>query len=135
MRGDLFVSIHFNAEARGRSARGIETYCLTPSGASSTASTRALSPYLVGNRNDSRNMLLAYCVQRGLSGATNAPDRGVRRARFYVLQYAQCPAVLIECGFLSNPAEATQIAAEVYRERIATGIAQGIIAYKRILER
>jgi len=135
VRADLFVSIHFNSEVRGRSARGIETYCLTPSGAASTASSRALSPYLVGNRNDDRNMLLAYQVQRGVTSATGSPDRGVRRARFYVLQYAECPAILVECGFLSNTGEASAITSSAYREKIANGIGQGILNYKRTLER
>jgi N-acetylmuramoyl-L-alanine amidase len=62
LRADLFVSVHFNAEARGRDARGIETYCLTPSGSASTASSRSLGSYLAGNRFDDRNMLLAYSV-------------------------------------------------------------------------
>lgn len=135
LRADLFVSVHFNSEGRGRSASGIETYCLTPSGTASTASTRSLSPHLPGNRYDDRNMLLAYTVQRNLVAATRAPDRGVRRARFYVLQYAQCPAILVECGFLSNQSEAGQISSANYRERIANGIAEGILAYRRTVER
>ena len=135
LRADLFVSVHFNSEGRGRSARGIETYCLTPSGAASTASIRVYGPFLAGNRNDDRNMLLAYQVQRNATVATGAPDRGVRRARFYVLQYAQCPAILVECGFLSNPNEARTISSGAYRDQIADGIAQGILAYKQTLER
>lgn len=132
---DLFVSVHFNSEGRGRTARGIETYCLTPSGAASTASSRVYGPFLAGNRNDDCNMLLAYQVQRSLVSATSASDRGVRRARFYVLQYAQCPAILVECGFLSNPNEAGTISSGTYRDRLANGIAQGILSYKRTLER
>src|ERR1043166_4489071 len=96
LRADLFVSVHFNSEGRGRSVRGIETYCLTPSGAASTASTRALAPYLPGNRYDPSNMLLAFHVHRTLLVASGAPDRGVRRARFYVLQYAECRSILVE---------------------------------------
>lgn len=135
MGADLLVSVHFNAEGSGRSARGIETYCLTPSGSASTASIRALDATLPGNRFDSFNMLLAYQVQRFLLASSGAPDRGVRRARFYVLQHAPCPAILVECGFLSNPAEAERIATGSYRERLAQGIADGIGEYKRLVER
>jgi N-acetylmuramoyl-L-alanine amidase len=59
----------------------------------------------------------------------------VRRARFYVLQYAECPAVLVECGFLSNSGEASQAATVAYRDKLANGIAEGVLGYKRILER
>jgi len=137
LRAGLFVSLHFNSEGRGSSARGIETYCLTPSGAASTASTRSrtLGPGLPGNRFDDRNMLLAYSIHRNVLASAKAPDRGVRRARFYVLQYADCPAILIECGFLSNRAEATRISTTAYRDQLARGIAEGILDYKRILER
>lgn len=135
LRAELFVSVHFNSEGRGRTARGIETYCLTPSGAASTASSRVYGPFLAGNRNDDRNMLLAYQVQRRITTSSRAPDRGVRRARFYVLQYAQCPAILVECGFLSNPGEAQTISSGNYRDQLADGIAQGILDYKKTLER
>jgi N-acetylmuramoyl-L-alanine amidase len=80
-------------------------------------------------------MLLAFHVHRTLLVASGAPDRGVRRARFYVLQYAECPSILVECGFLSNPAEASQIATANYRDKLANGIAQGILSYKQVLER
>lgn len=132
---DLFVSVHFNAVANARGARGIETYCLTPSGGASTASSKPLTSWLPGNNNDSFNMLLAYSIQRNLLRATGAPDRGVRRARFYVLQHVKCPAVLVECGFLSNTAEAERIATASYRDSLATGICNGILTYQRTVER
>lgn len=132
---DLFVSVHFNAVANARGARGIETYCLTPSGAASTASSKPLTSWLPGNNNDSFNMLLAYSIQRNVLRVTGAPDRGVRRARFYVLQHVKCPAVLVECGFLSNTAEAEKVATASYRESLASGICNGILTYQRTVER
>ena len=134
-RADLFVSLHFNAEPRGRTARGIETYCLTPAGAASTATARALVATLDGNRFDTRNMLLAFQVQRNLLSKTDAADRGIRRARFFLLRYAECPAILVEGGFLTHASEAKLLATTAYRVRIVTGIAEGILAYKRVLER
>jgi N-acetylmuramoyl-L-alanine amidase len=80
-------------------------------------------------------MLLSFCVHQNVLATSGAADRGVRRARFYVLQYVDCPAVLVECGFLSNSFESSQVATSAYRERIATGIAQGILAYKKSVER
>jgi N-acetylmuramoyl-L-alanine amidase len=131
---DLFVSIHFNS---GGSADGIETYCLPISGAGSTANPgesrdHGASP---GNRYDERNVWLAHCVQRSLLRSTGAEDRGVRRARFYVLRYASCPAILVEAGFLTNRSEERRILAAEYRERLAKAIADGILTYKSSVEK
>jgi N-acetylmuramoyl-L-alanine amidase len=54
----------------------------------------------------------------------------LRRARFAVLKDASVPAALVECGFLTNPAEAAKINTGAYREKIAQGIANGILRYK-----
>lgn len=131
---DLFVSLHFNA---GGSASGIETYCLPPPGATSTAAARwhgAAVERTAGNRYDSQNVWLAHCVQQTLLRATGAEDRGVRRARFYVLRYATCPSILVEAGFLSNRAEEQKILTVQYRDLLAKAIAEGILKYKRAME-
>jgi N-acetylmuramoyl-L-alanine amidase len=128
---DLFVSIHFNS---GGSAEGIETYCVPPKGSPSTANASATSSdweRAAGNRNDLQNIWLAHCVQKSLVRATGAVDRGVRRARFYVLRNVSCPAILIEAGFLSNAAEEQNILRSEYRAALAKAIAEGILAYKR----
>ena len=131
---DLFVSLHFNS---GGSAEGIETYCTPPAGATSTADPRADGgdrDAVPSNRFDDQNVWLAHCTQRALLGATRAVDRGVRRARFYVLRYATCPSILIEGGFLSSPSEEQRILQGDYREMLAKGIADGILTYKKTLE-
>ena len=133
---DLFVSIHFNS---GGSADGIETYCLPPAGVASTADALSRSTSrdgtAPGNRSDERNVWLAHCVHVSALRATGANDRGVRRARFYVLRYADCPAILIEGGFLTNRAEEQRILSAEYRERLAKAIADGILTYKRSVEK
>ena len=140
---DLYVSIHFNSG--GGSAEGIETYCTPPAGASSTANFSGNSvdrdtggrdsTAVANNRFDDQNVWLAHSVQKSLLQATRAMDRGVRRARFYVLRYATCPSILIEAGFLSNPAEEQRILRSEYRELLAKSIADGILTYKKTLER
>jgi N-acetylmuramoyl-L-alanine amidase len=135
-RADLFISLHFNS---GGSAEGIETYCVPPAGAASTANPfRRLfehpHPPCAGNKYDEKNVWLAHCVQRSALSATGAADRGVRRARFLVLRDAPCPAILIEGGFLSNRAEEQRILADDYREKLARGIADGVLGYKRTVE-
>lgn len=135
---DLFISLHFNASA-GRDAppaSGVEVYCMTPAHISSTnaGGEGAENGAFPGNRNDRKNMLLAYCVQKTLVKRLEVEDRGVRRARFAVLRTAAMPAVLIEGGFLSNPAEARKIHNREYRRKLAEAIAQGILAYKKAVE-
>jgi len=132
--GDLFVSIHFNSG--GPTANGIETYCLTPAGGASTddANGHRRNDAQTGNRWDERNVWLAHCVHAAALSATGAADRGVRRARFEVLRDANCPAILIEGGFLTNQAEELQVMNPEYRNHVADAIAKGILAYKRSLE-
>jgi N-acetylmuramoyl-L-alanine amidase len=64
-----------------------------------------------------------------------AEDRGVRRARFAVLRYSELPAVLVEAGFMSHPEEFRKIAESEYRSKLAQAIVDGIMAYKRLVER
>lgn len=135
-RADLFVSLHFNS---GGSAQGIETYCVPPAGAVSTANPfRRLfehpEPPCAGNQHDEKNVWLAHCVQRSALRATGAADRGVRRARFLVLRDAPCPAILVEGGFLSDRPEEQRILDAGYREKLARAIADGILEYKRTVE-
>ncbi len=54
---------------------------------------------------------------------------GAKMGPFYVLVGAHMPAVLVECGFLSNPVEAARLAVPVYQERIADGIAAAVVHY------
>jgi N-acetylmuramoyl-L-alanine amidase len=60
---------------------------------------------------------------------TNAADMGVKRARFAVLKDLRCPGVLAEIGFLSNPQEAAKLRSADYLDKLAQGIAAGIINY------
>ena len=117
--------------------RGVEVYCMTPSHTSSTnargegANTGAYP----GNRQDAKNMLLAYQLQRSLVHTMGLEDRGVHHARFAVLRAAEMPAVLIEGGFLTHPAEAKKIYDPGYRRQMAQAIVNGIIAYRDLMEK
>ncbi len=131
MKADLFVSIHCNSAGRGVSAiNGIETYCLTPEGAPSTADAKAKNVNRErGNIYNKNNYLLAYDVQRSILRNTGTTDRGVKHARFAVLKEAPCPAILVETGFMSNLYEERNLGTGAYQDRLAFGIAEGIIAY------
>jgi N-acetylmuramoyl-L-alanine amidase len=138
---DLYVSIHFNS---GGTAEGIETYCTPPAGTGSTANFGGSGgdrdtgsgdrDAVANNRFDAQNVWLAHCAQKSLLRGTGAMDRGVRRARFWVLRYAGCPAILIEAGFLSNSSEEQRILRSEYRETLAKAIADAIVAYKKTVE-
>jgi N-acetylmuramoyl-L-alanine amidase len=131
VHADLFVSLHLNSGGSNHELSGIETYCLTPTGMPSNLirsyedDPRQTHP---NNQFDERNVLLASRLHRSLLQATSSPDRGVRRARFMaVLRGQNRPAVLIEGGYLSNPAEARKLANPEYRQAMADGVARGLL--------
>lgn len=126
----LFISLHFNSSFPNTQAHGLETYCLTPCGLTSTT-TRIYADDIAAtypnNQFDAANLILARRVHRHLLGTTGATDRGIRRARFMdVLRGQNRPAVLIEGGFLSNPEESKAINTPAYRQRLAEGVARAL---------
>ncbi len=102
----VFVSIHFNDAGR-KPVMGIESYYIS---------------------SESRQM--AERMVHTLASEVNMPDRGARVARFRVLRSNENPAVLMECGYLSSAKEAALIVQDGYREKIARGIARGLIAQR-----
>lgn len=107
-RSAVFVSIHFNSAAR-RGANGIETF----------ANTAGLP--------------LARRIQREVMRTTYSEDRGVKQRGFYVLRKNRKPAVLVECGFLTNPTDAALAGRASYRDKLARRIAGAIIGYRNAL--
>jgi N-acetylmuramoyl-L-alanine amidase len=101
-RNAVFVCIHFNATGR-RGASGIETYFY------------------------SRDSLpLASAIHYYVAGGAPSDNRGVRRRGYYVLRKTNIPAVLVECGFLTNPTEAAYAQSASYRQKLAEEIAAGV---------
>ena len=126
---DLFISLHFNSSAdqSAGSESGLETYCLTPSGMPSNIIRAGFQDdpkqNYPNNQFDTENLLLAVRMHDSLVKNTARPDRGVRRARFMtVLREQKRPAVLLEGGFLSNPAEASLILQPAYRQQLAEAV-------------
>jgi N-acetylmuramoyl-L-alanine amidase len=132
---DLFVSLHFNS-ASGP-VRGVEVYCVTPPGFSSSneGGGRSDDGPFVGNEQNDRNVLLAYEMQKSLVRALPMEDRGMKRSRFEVLREARMPAILVEGGFMSNPNDAAKIYDAAFRKKMARAVADGILAYKRTVEK
>ncbi len=130
-KADLFVSLHFNAAGGGTHQAGLETYCLTPTGMPSTL-TRGYADdpaeVLPNNAFDDENVRLAAALHRSILAVNGGLDRGLRRARFMtVLRGPECPAVLIEGGFLSNPDEAARIADPMFRQQLAEAVARALM--------
>jgi N-acetylmuramoyl-L-alanine amidase len=133
---DLFISLHFNSTdldkktgKRDEKTGGLETYCLTPTGMFSTLTRDYADPQfenLPNNNFDAQNLQLAVRVQGALR-ITGLEDRGVRRSRFdTVLRGQNRPAILVEGGYLSNPAEAKLIASPEYRQKLAQAVASAL---------
>ncbi len=80
---------------------------------------------------DGRSQAIASAIQAG--SAVLMPDnhRKIKEAgsNIYLLDRLDSPAVLVECGFLSNPAEAARLEDEAYRCALAAVIAGGILPY------
>jgi N-acetylmuramoyl-L-alanine amidase len=101
-RSAIFVCIHFNAARRG-GANGIETYFYTR-----------------------ESLPLASAIHYYVAGGAPSSNRGVRRRGYYVLRKTAIPAVLVECGFLTNPNEGQYAQFASYRQKLAEEIAVGI---------
>ncbi|AFZ34229.1 cell wall hydrolase/autolysin [Stanieria cyanosphaera PCC 7437] len=106
IKADLFVSIHANAINLSRpDVNGLETYY-----------------YENGRR-------LAEVIHWSILNSVNISDRGIRRARFYVLRHSAMPAVLVEVGFVTGAIDAPRLRDPNHRSQMAQAIARGIIEY------
>lgn len=100
---DAFVSIHLNSSTNP-TAHGAETW-----------------------KWERAKGALAEAVQTALIAASGFKDRGVKSTTaFYVLRHTVAPALVVECGFLSNESERGRLFDEAMQDKIAAGIARGI---------
>jgi N-acetylmuramoyl-L-alanine amidase len=103
----IFVSIHANSISLSRpDINGLETYYYSPDG-----------------------QQLAQEIQTSVAQATGMRNIGVKSARFYVLRHTSMPAALVEVGFVTGRDDAPRLADPAFRDRIAEGIARGILQY------
>lgn len=75
--------------------------------------------------------LLGKVVQEQLKSELDDGNHRVAKANkdYYLLKKSGCPAVIVECGFLSNPKEAELLTTEEYQEKLAFAIHLGIMEY------
>ncbi len=152
-KADLFLSLHINAH-RDAAIHGLETYFLnvttderavTVAARENATSERNISDLqkilndLMLNTKIQESSRLAHQVQNGMlrqvgSRFKQVRDLGVKQAPFYVLIGAEMPAILVETGFITNPAERKRLLSRSYQETLADGIADGIKQYIRDIE-
>ncbi|MBD2602288.1 N-acetylmuramoyl-L-alanine amidase [Microcystis viridis] len=102
---DLFVSIHANSMGKAR------------------PDVNGLEVYYFGDRR------LSDTIHRNIVRSVDMRDRGVRRARFYVLRTSRMPSTLVEVGFVTGAEDAAKLANANFQRQMAAAIAGGIIEY------
>jgi len=152
-KADLFISIHLNSSF-GNGAQGTETYFLATqasderaaqsaatenAGAEAAAHSGEGDPLydlqlilwdLAQSHHLSESQRLANLIQAELNQTLGLRDRGVKQAPFRVLMGAAMPAVLVELGFLSNPAEETKLLQPAYRAELIQALVRAVARYR-----
>lgn len=150
LKPDLFVSIHCNSMPTQKQkwvTEGIETYFLSASASGEEARKVAarenaeVTAQSKGPSGDTLSFILAdlqrseahgdssrlaYAVHEALIEQTHAANRGVQQAPFFVLMGLTAPAVLVEIGFISHPAEGPRLTAAAYQAQVAKALTSGV---------
>ena len=157
-KADLFISIHTNALANNRTAKGASTWTLglAKSDANLEVAKRENSVILYEsdyktryagfNPNSAESYIifefmqdkymeqsvhLASLMQKHFRQTCKRADRGVHQAGFLVLKASAMPSILIELGFISTPEEERYLNSEEGAGTMAKGIYRAFLNYKR----
>jgi N-acetylmuramoyl-L-alanine amidase len=77
-----------------------------------------------------RSVRAGRAIQAAVVSATGAANRGVvQRSDLTGFNWADVPAVLIETGFMTNPAESSRLRTPAYQQKVALGIQHGVAAF------
>jgi N-acetylmuramoyl-L-alanine amidase len=149
--GKLFISIHCNA-SKDRRATGSQTFFLSPARNKQAVAVAMLENSAIEFEEDKEqyqsltdenyillNMAqsnyikesetLGAEVQNWFERKTELKNRGVDQAGFYVLYGANMPAVLVECGFISNKYEEKLLKSKKFRQTVAEVLFQSIVKF------
>jgi N-acetylmuramoyl-L-alanine amidase len=105
---DLFISVHNNGSVSA-GAHGTETYATSA---------------------DAPGQALSAKVQAAMVRATGLRNRGAKTMGFYVIKWANMPAILVEGGFITNAADRSIVATPWGRRRLAGAIAAGVDSWR-----
>ena len=114
---DAFVAVHANSSDRNYSAKGTATYFYAPSS----------NPGLYAQLQQRKT--LAKTVQDRLVSSAGTRDCGVLQANFAVLRETAMPSILVESAFLSNRDDEALLKDTQFRDKVAQGIADGLVEY------
>ena len=136
----LFISIHANAAFRAQ-ASGFEVWVLPDSHKRNVLSadrvpsgdrdTQPIFNAMLEEQISRESVVLANEILDGLDAhvGTRSQNRGVRDENFSVLRHSRMPAVLVELGFVSNPAEARLMTQADYLNDLTQGIYDGVTGF------
>ena len=157
-KADLFISIHTNSVARGRTVRGAETYTLglhrteenlevakkensviliednyeqRYAGFNPNSSESYIIFEFVQDKNMEKSVKLATLIQRQFKSTAKRIDKGVHQAGFLVLRATSMPSVLVELGYISTPEEEQYLLSDVGSTALSNSIYQAFLNYKR----
>jgi len=89
-----------------------------------------LNAILQDNRRG-EELYLANAIKQEFHRDLPVPDRGIREAGFYVIKWTHSPAVLVECGYLSNTNEENLLGTASYRQKLARSLANAILSFRK----
>ncbi len=76
--------------------------------------------------------LLATCIQNSLLQMDSSNTRKEKSTdSYYILKKSSMPAVIVECGFLSNPDETAKLTDPNYQKKLAYAISIGVSTYEK----
>lgn len=157
-KADLFISIHTNSVARGRTVRGTETYTLglhrtednlevakkenaviliendyeqRYAGFNPNSSESYIIFEFLQDRNMEKSVQLATQIQRQFKNTAKRIDKGVHQAGFLVLRETTMPGVLVELGYISTPDEERYLLSESGTDALAQSIYRAFMTYKK----
>ncbi len=114
-RARIFISIHCNSLEDNNNTNGGQVLYF---------------PNRKSNVNDPDNETLAHVILEQILISTGADNKGiVEREDLIVLNQTKMPAIIVECGFLSNEDEANLLTNDEYQNKIVDGIVEGLRSY------
>ncbi|MCY4077448.1 MAG: N-acetylmuramoyl-L-alanine amidase [Acidobacteria bacterium] len=152
-KADLFISLHANSSL-SRTRRGAEVFYLSIAeyGAEAREVAEREAPLLsvVGGgareidivewemaqaRHVDRSARLAELVEDELRQRVPMSPRAIQQAPFRVLVGANMPAVLVEMGFISNPAQEVELTAAAFQNEVVDALIGAVLRFRDYLER
>jgi N-acetylmuramoyl-L-alanine amidase len=124
---DLIVSVHANGWF-DESMEGFSVGIARPRMSAGSSEMRAWGDR--DRRTAREEELAAEILAEVLDSRLGTPNRGVHRADYAPILGADAPAVLVECGFLTSPAEAARLLDPDGQAGVADALAEGILAWR-----